>query len=327
MDLLSASTYVKKVLRKKGSGEEVGMAFVRIEEVKTGLEGLAWAEDDGETLQGGASALELKSFNAMRSPSILGKGSSFREAVVSGRSKGQVKSGVKRHQKVLKGDILGISKPSIRRLARRGGVVRISGLIYEQGGEDDSHLQGDVGMASGSLLLTKGARFSSISDFLTFMNEDETSHLAINNKEGEKRAGELSRQPVVKMARMSSKETQILVGKRDIGMSSEEKQVLVEKGATSLGGKVKKVLQRASKGNKKDLKSKKEDLVDKYSTSKGQGGYECGICEASFSSRWNMRAHLEGPHGFGGGWDCSKCGKHFKNKRSKYCHPSSKCGK
>ena len=35
MDLLSASTYVKKVLRKKGSGEEVGMAFVKIEEVKT----------------------------------------------------------------------------------------------------------------------------------------------------------------------------------------------------------------------------------------------------------------------------------------------------
>ena len=325
MDLLSASTYVKKVLRKKGSGEEVGMAFVRIEEVKTGLEGLAWAEDDGETLQGGASALERKSFDAMRSPSILGKGSSFREAVVSGRSKGQVKSGVKRHQKVLKGDILGISKPSIRRLARRGGVVRISGLIYEQGGEDDSQLQGDDGMASGSLLLTKGARFSSISDFLTFMNEDETSHLAINNKEGEKRAGELSRQPVVKMARMSSKERQILVGNGDIGMSSQEKQVSVEKG--DWGGRAKKVLQRAGKGSKKDLKSKKEDLVDKYSTSKGQGGYECGICEASFSSRWNMRAHLEGPHGFGGGWDCSKCGKHFKNTRSKYCHLSSKCGK
>ena len=121
MDPLSASTYVKKVLRKKGSGEEVGMAFVRIEEVKTGLEGLAWAEDDGETLQGGASPLELTSLKAMRSPSVFGKGLSFREAAVSRRSKGQRKSGVEKRQKVLKGDILGISKPSIRRLARRQG--------------------------------------------------------------------------------------------------------------------------------------------------------------------------------------------------------------
>jgi len=310
MDPLSASTYVKKVLRKKGSGEEVGMAFVRIEEVKTGLEELAWAEDDGETLQEGAS-LELMSLKAMRSPSVFGKGLSFREAAASRRSKGQGKSGVKKHQKVLKGDIQGISKPSIRRLARKGGVMRISGLIYEEGGEDDFHLQGDDGLASGSLLLTKGARFSSISDFLTFMNEDETSHLAFNNnnKEGEKRGGEPSMQPVVKMAKMSSKEMQILVGKRD------------------LGGRVKKALQRARKGNKKDLTSKEEDLVDKYSTSKGQGGYQCGICEVSFSSRKGMRAHLEGPHGFGGGWDCSKCEKHFKNKWMKYQHPRSKCGK
>jgi len=307
MDLLSASTYVKKVLRKKGSGEEVGMAFVRIEEVKTRVEDLAWAEDDGDLLQGGASAPEPTPLNAMRSPSVLGKGSSFREAAVFGRSKGQGVSGVKRHQKVLKGDIQGISKPSIRRLARRGGVVRISGLIYEEGGEDDPDLKGDDGMASGSLL-TKGARFSSISDFLTFMNEDDTSHLAINNKEGEKRKGEPSRQPMVKMAKITSKELQILAGRRDCG------------------GRVKKALQRASKGITKDLKSK-EDLVDKYSTSKRQGGYQCGICGSSFSSRSQMRVHLEGPHGFGGGWDCSKCGKHFKNKWMKYSHPRSNCGK
>ena len=35
------------------------------------------------------------------------------------------KGGVKRH-------IQGITKPAIRRLARRGGVKRISGLIYEE---------------------------------------------------------------------------------------------------------------------------------------------------------------------------------------------------
>ena len=40
--------------------------------------------------------------------------------------------GAKRHRKVLRHNIQGITKPSIRRLARRGGVKRISGLIYEE---------------------------------------------------------------------------------------------------------------------------------------------------------------------------------------------------
>jgi len=35
-------------------------------------------------------------------------------------------------QKVLRDNIQGITKPAIRRLARRGGVKRISGLIYEE---------------------------------------------------------------------------------------------------------------------------------------------------------------------------------------------------
>ena len=38
----------------------------------------------------------------------------------------------KRHQKPLRDNIQGITKPAIRRLARRGGVKRISGLIYEE---------------------------------------------------------------------------------------------------------------------------------------------------------------------------------------------------
>lgn len=36
-----------------------------------------------------------------------------------------------RHRAVLRDNLQGISKPAIRRLARRGGVKRISGLIYE----------------------------------------------------------------------------------------------------------------------------------------------------------------------------------------------------
>ena len=56
-------------------------------------------------------------------------------AAMSGRGKGGKglgKGGAKRHRKVLRDNIQGITKPAIRRLARRGGVKRISGLIYEE---------------------------------------------------------------------------------------------------------------------------------------------------------------------------------------------------
>mmetsp|Transcript_35014 Transcript_35014/g.80216 ORF Transcript_35014/g.80216 Transcript_35014/m.80216 type:complete len:122 (+) Transcript_35014:88-453(+) len=42
------------------------------------------------------------------------------------------KGGTSRTRKVMKEPIQGITKPAIRRLARRGGVKRISGLIYEE---------------------------------------------------------------------------------------------------------------------------------------------------------------------------------------------------
>nr|GEU67185.1 histone H4 [Tanacetum cinerariifolium] len=51
---------------------------------------------------------------------------------MSGRGKGGKglgKGGAKRHRKVLRDNIQGITKPAIR---RRGGVKRISGLIYEE---------------------------------------------------------------------------------------------------------------------------------------------------------------------------------------------------
>merc|ERR1712196_287894 len=57
------------------------------------------------------------------------------EINMSGRGKGGKglgKGGAKRHRKVLRDNIQGITKPAIRRLARRGGVKRISGLIYEE---------------------------------------------------------------------------------------------------------------------------------------------------------------------------------------------------
>ena len=54
---------------------------------------------------------------------------------MSGRGKGGKglgKGGAKRHRKILRDQIQGITKPAIRRLARRGGVKRISGTIYEE---------------------------------------------------------------------------------------------------------------------------------------------------------------------------------------------------
>ncbi|OVA10224.1 Histone H4 [Macleaya cordata] len=54
---------------------------------------------------------------------------------MSGRGKGGKglgKGGAKRHRKVLRDNIQGITKPAIRHLAGRGGVKRISGLIYEE---------------------------------------------------------------------------------------------------------------------------------------------------------------------------------------------------
>ena len=51
---------------------------------------------------------------------------------MSGRGKGGKglgKGGAKRHRKVMRDNILGITKPAIRRLARRGGVKRISGAV------------------------------------------------------------------------------------------------------------------------------------------------------------------------------------------------------
>ncbi len=59
----------------------------------------------------------------------------FLDFIMSGRGKGGKglgKGGAKRHRKVLRDNIQGITKPAIRRLARRGGVKRISGLIYEE---------------------------------------------------------------------------------------------------------------------------------------------------------------------------------------------------
>ena len=54
--------------------------------------------------------------------------------IMSGIGKGGKylgKGGAKRHREVLRDDIQGITKPTIRRLARRSGVKRISGCVLK----------------------------------------------------------------------------------------------------------------------------------------------------------------------------------------------------
>lgn len=49
-----------------------------------------------------------------------------------GLGKGLGKGYVKRRKKPMRDNLHGITKPAIRRLARRGGVKRISGKIYDE---------------------------------------------------------------------------------------------------------------------------------------------------------------------------------------------------
>eukprot|EP00746_Dinoflagellata_sp_MGD_P160563 gnl/MRDRNA2_/MRDRNA2_87391_c0_seq1.p2 gnl/MRDRNA2_/MRDRNA2_87391_c0~~gnl/MRDRNA2_/MRDRNA2_87391_c0_seq1.p2 ORF type:complete len:120 (+),score=32.31 gnl/MRDRNA2_/MRDRNA2_87391_c0_seq1:86-445(+) len=65
-------------------------------------------------------------------PKSLGKADKFSKFGKEAEKVPVGKGGAKRHRKVLKDNIQGITKPAIRRLARRGGVKRISGLIYEE---------------------------------------------------------------------------------------------------------------------------------------------------------------------------------------------------
>ena len=52
--------------------------------------------------------------------------------VGKGKGKGLGKLGAKKRRHTVRENIQGITKPAIRRLARRGGVKRLSGLIYDE---------------------------------------------------------------------------------------------------------------------------------------------------------------------------------------------------
>ena len=70
---------------------------------------------------------------------------------MSGRGKdgkGLRKGGAKRHRKILRDNIQAITKPAIRRLARRVGVQRISGFIYEETRGVLAEVESNVSLAS-----------------------------------------------------------------------------------------------------------------------------------------------------------------------------------
>jgi histone H4 len=74
---------------------------------------------NGETVE----TLGYTIYRSPKKPKTAGRGKG---------GKGIGKGGAKRHRKFLRDNIQGVTKPAIRRLARRGGVKRISGLVYEE---------------------------------------------------------------------------------------------------------------------------------------------------------------------------------------------------
>ena len=67
-----------------------------------------------------------------RAPSPWPSAQAVANANVASGGLGAGHNTARRHRKVLRDNIQGITKPAIRRLARRGGVKRLSGLIYEE---------------------------------------------------------------------------------------------------------------------------------------------------------------------------------------------------
>ncbi|EGT47769.1 hypothetical protein CAEBREN_13981 [Caenorhabditis brenneri] len=102
----------------------------------------------GVSQQGGKKILKYRKLRLLATAAAIKDGdllekahftckSSINQTTISGRGKGgkglgKGLGGTVRHRLVLHNVIEGITKPAIRRLARRGGVKRISNLVYEE---------------------------------------------------------------------------------------------------------------------------------------------------------------------------------------------------
>ena len=76
---------------------------------------------------------------------------------------------------------------------------------------------------------------------------------------------------------------------------------------------IKKGSQWGKSSNASELQCSSTDLVDKH-ISQRSDKYHCKLCDYSSTHRFNVKKHVEGTHRLGVGWDCEKCGKHFKHQ-------------
>ena len=209
--------------------------------------------------------------------------------------------GVKDEEYEIKDEEYEIELDKANTSEKKGGIVAKEkkksekDIVKEEGSVDkDKEDVTKLGNEAGGSLLTRGVKFSSVCDFLSFVNEGE----AATEDQGEQESGRVQLYPTVKLKRLSLKNGRF-VGKK--GFRREPFEGTNNEASESQDGK--------------------EDLVDKHAIRKGKGNkYQCMLCVYSSGHRNDMRKHLEGTHDLGVGWDCDKCGKHFKLRYSFLWH-------
>jgi len=150
---------------------------------------------------------------------------------------------------------------------------------------------------AGGSIITRGVKFSSVCDFLSFMSGDEAGSEDTEDI-SEKEGGRVSMYPVVKLKRLSFKNW-LQVGKgswKRIGGPSDVRAKVNVQGQKGLQGKSIEEDIKVSK----DMQDSSEDLVDKHASHKSSN-YQCMLCIHSSGRRSHMREHLEGYHGMGVG--------------------------
>jgi len=205
--------------------------------------------------------------------------------------------------------------------------------VLKQEGDNEEE---EVGNETGGSLINRGIKFASQADFLSFMKEDESG-----NEEEEKLCNSGSEEalsnPVVRLKRLRS------LSLADMEKSSQKRSRTSSKyqGRSESGNQERVVWECEDCGKrykyKKDVykhqrkhgcklglvavsviqsEDKRPDLVDIHAGQEQDNRYHCKLCDYSSERKSNIRIHLEGRHNLGVGWDCERCGRHFKSKRS-----------
>jgi len=197
--------------------------------------------------------------------------------------------------------------------------------------EQDDSLEEEMeqGNETGGSLIYKGVKFTSVCDFLSFMNEDETATEKkgkVSEREGER----LSLYPVVKLKRLSLKDGffEPNSSNGDLRVKAghvKTKAVWLPSLLSCLQPQLGKEAKKKSGGV--SLSDVSAGVNDKH-ISRGSDKYHCQLCDYSSKHRFNVKKHVEGTHRLGLGWDCEKCGRHFKHQDSFNQHTrKTKCAK